>query len=167
MPSLKEMIFGKSPKIKQFQNLSPFQQKFQNQLLSGVSGLTPSMFDLLEQLLSQDEEATSDYEAPALRQFQEQIIPSILERFAGAGALSSSGLNQSLAKAGESLSEKLAAQRSGLQQNALQSLMGLSQVGLQQRSTPYTKQGSQGLIGALAPAAGGLAGGYLANRWGF
>lgn len=167
MPSLKEMIFGKSSKLKQFQNLSPSQQKFQNQLVSGVSGLTPDMFALLNQLLSGDEEALESFQAPAMRQFEEDIIPSIMERFAGAGALSSSGLQQTLGRAGESLAEKLSAQRSGLQQNALQSLMGLGQIGLQPKTTPYTKQGSQGLIGSLAPIAGGFAGSYLANRWGF
>jgi len=164
-------LFGggksKQPKIKEYQKYTPQQQKLLNQYSSIAKSLNPEALSYLKGVLSDEPEAFEEYEAPALRQFNEEIIPSILERFAGAGALSSSGLNQTLGQAGQSLSEKLAAQRSGLRENALQHLLNIGGMGLQSQYTPYIKEGRPGLFESFSPIAGNILGGLAARYGGF
>lgn len=123
--------------LRQYQKYTPQQQAYRNNMLSQVQGLTPSGFDYLRGILSNDPSAFEDYEAPAMQQFQEEIIPSILERFSGMGARSSSALNQTLGRAGQTLSTNLNAQRQQARQNALEQLMRLAGVGLEEQTTPY------------------------------
>jgi hypothetical protein len=77
----------------------------------------------LQNLLSNAPGAFSAFEAPFLQNFEQNIAPGIAERFAGsgtgAGALSSSGFQNSLAQAGRNLQTDLAGLRSGLQMQAL------------------------------------------------
>jgi hypothetical protein len=79
--------------------------------------------DYLQGLLSNDPEAFKHFEAPYMQNFEQNIIPSIAERFAGmgtgGGAGSSSGLYSSLAQAGKNLQTDLAGLRGGLQMQAL------------------------------------------------
>lgn len=72
----------------------------------------------LQSILSGSPQASQDFEQPALRQFRQQIIPQIAERFGGLGALSSSGFQQALAGASTDLSERLARIRGEMQQGA-------------------------------------------------
>lgn len=70
---------------------------------------------------------------PTIQTFQEQILPSIQERFIDANAGSSSALNQALAKSATDLSSGLSGQLSGLllqgqQQGAQNQLGALSQI---------------------------------------
>lgn len=101
---------SKQPKAKQFPTLAPEQQAFQNKILELLSGQV-------------GEESFEQFAAPFQRQFKEQTIPGIAERFAGLGALSSSGFQQSLGQAGAGLNEKLAALQQGLKQQKFQSLL--------------------------------------------
>jgi len=96
------------------------------------------------------------FERPAMRQFQEEILPNLAEGFGGLGATSSSGAQQTFARAGERLSENLQAQRSGLQQGAVQNLMGILGQGLQGNQQHYISPGSQGFLQSIVP---GIAGG--------
>jgi hypothetical protein len=99
--------------------------------------------DYLRSLISQDPKMMQQFEAPAKRQFSEEIMPQISERFAGLGALNSSGFQQSLAQAGASLSERLAALRGGLGMQATSMMPGMSQM---------NQQNAQGLMqGAMFP----------------
>ena len=99
--------------------------------------------DYLRSLFSQDPKAMQQFEAPMKREFSEQIMPQISERFAGLGALNSSGFQQSLAQAGSGLSERLAALRGGLGMQATSMLPGMSQM---------NQQNAQGLMqGAMFP----------------
>lgn len=125
MPKFSEFLLGRKEKAKQFPIFTPGQQQLQSQLLEGLGGqggLQQSGLDFLSSLLSGDPEALSQFQAPALRQFQEEIIPGITERFAGLGALNSSGFQQTLAQAGQRLAENLSQQRGTL---GLQGLAGL------------------------------------------
>ncbi len=85
-------------------------------------------------MLTGSQESFQAFEEPARRGFREQTIPDILERFSGAGARSSSGLQQTLAGAGRGLESDLAQQRGGMQKNAVMQLLanflGQSQLGL-------------------------------------
>lgn len=68
----------------------------------------------LQGILSQDPEMMKQFEAPAMRQFNEEIVPGIAERFSGAGARSSSAFNQSMGQASAGLAERIAAMRAQL-----------------------------------------------------
>lgn len=87
--------------------------------------------DYIQNLLSGNPEAFKSFEAPFKRQFEEETIPKLTNQFAGlgtgAGALSSSGFQNSLAREGGRLSESLAALRSGLQMQALPQALQYSQ----------------------------------------
>lgn len=121
----------KPGQLGQVSNLTPDQQQLITRLLQGLGAPLSSGLGNLQNILGGSSEAFQAFERPALRQFEEDIIPRISERFAGLGAGSSGGFQQTLARAGERLSENLAAQRSGLQSQALSQLMSLLGVGTQ------------------------------------
>lgn len=128
----------------------------------------------LQQMLSNDPAAMAAFEAPYMRNFNEQIAPGLAERFAGMGTggsgLSSSGLNNSLAQAAITLQERLAALRSGMQMNA-------AQQGLSYAQQPYSNMfnaanvntfenqyvpGQEGMWKPIVTGAAGAAAGPLA-----
>lgn len=93
--------------------------------------------DFLQSLLGGGPNAFSQFEAPYMQQFQQQIAPGIAERFSGmgtgGGAQSSSGLNQALAAAGGNLQNQLASLHGNLQMQALPQALAYAQ-------QPYTNQ---------------------------
>lgn len=108
--------------------LTGHQKKTLNELLSGSAR---RQFDLSKQpsfkqgqeylgnLLSNKPGAFEAFEAPIKKQFYEEEVPQLAERFTKHDAQRSSAFNQAFARAGEDLSVKLAALRSGLQMQAL------------------------------------------------
>ena len=171
------------------------QQNILQQLLQSLQGqgsniqqspLFQQGSGFLQQLLSGSPESTQAFEAPAMRQFNEQIIPGIAERFSGlgAGSQSSSAFQQALGQAGAGLSENLQALRSGLQlqgaqqglqyaQQPISNYQGLAGLGLGTQTKGYMpKQMSfiQQLLTALAggggQALGTLGGGAFGKKLG-
>ncbi len=131
-----DFIFGKEEKKEQIPRFSPEQEQILNLLLSQGGNLLPQGIDFLSSILSQSPEAMQRFEAPIKRQFEEEILPTIAERFTGTlgtGSGRSSAFGQQLGKAGERLSEKIASQRSQLAPQALNQLMGLLGTGLSPR----------------------------------
>lgn len=110
---------------------------------------------------------------PSIRTYNEEILPSIQQRFVDANAGSSSALNQALAKSATDLSSGLSGQLSGLlyqgQQQGSQNQIGaLNQILslLGQRTFDPLVQGPQtGLLKDIIGTAGQLGGAYL--RGGF
>lgn len=72
----------------------------------------------LQGLLSNDEGAFDQFQAPYQREYQRNV-GNIANQFGGAGALSSSAFQQALGGATTDLSEKLASLRGNLQMQAL------------------------------------------------
>lgn len=68
----------------------------------------------LQRILSQDPELMRQFEAPAMRQYNEEIVPAIAERFAGTGSLNSSAFQHAMAQAGTGLAERIASMRAQL-----------------------------------------------------
>jgi len=165
---LQEMLFGKQGEYKALPTMAPEQQQLLTQLLGGLRGPTQAGLGNLMGLLSGD---TSAYEAPAMRQFQENIIPMISERFTGmgAGAQQSSAFKQALGQAGAGLAENLAMQRGQLQQQGLSQLGSLLGMGLD--AQPFQWQalpGTEGFLGPLMQGLGsglGTGGGFLGLGW--
>lgn len=175
---------------------NPEQQQLFSRLMQALSGqnlsvganpLYQSGSNYLQNLLQGGDEAFSAFEAPYKRQFNEQTIPGIAERFsgAGAGAQSSSAFQQALGQAGAGLSENLASLRSGLQMSALptafsaagipgeqaQGLLGLNTQALLPKQQSFWKQFLLGLApgissGATMGLSGGMGGlGDLFGGW--
>lgn len=167
-------LFGSKGKTRQLPTMTPEQMAFFRNFLSqlgvaGAGGFGESM-DYLRGLLSGDPEALRAFEAPHLREFQEQTLPALTERLTGLGGGGgrSSGAAQVLGQAGQSLQEKLASLRAGLQQQAAQSLLGtyLQGAGLGIGARPFGYQyepGREGLFGSLAGGLGQGLGGGLAG----
>ena len=145
----------------QIQNMNPQQQQLMSQLLSQLGGAQGSGMEWLQQMLSGDPEAMAAFEAPYKRQFEQETVPGIAERFAGmgsGGAQSSSAFNQTMGQAGSELSQNLAALRGGLQQNAMNSLQGMMGQGYKPQFESMYKQPTMGIIpsmmGQFAQGAG-------------
>lgn len=101
------------------------------QMLGPQGGLGQGMqggIDLQRQLMDPNSEAVRQFSDPYMKEFEQQTVPGLAERFAGmgggmGGGLSSSGFGQSLSSAGGNLQSQLAQLKAGLGQNAAQSLM--------------------------------------------
>lgn len=179
MADLMDFVFGSSDKMQKLDTGTKQQQQFGGQDL--ISLLQRMMqqgggLDLANQydqsLLGQGPEAFNQFSAPYLQQFQEQMLPQIAERFAGAGALSSSGFGQAIGAGASNLQAQLAQLFSNLQAGAAGRQQGqfqnLSQTGLNYQPFAYEKQaGNQGLLGTvgagLLSATAGPLGGMAAQ----
>lgn len=167
MPGIQDWLFGSSPKLKQKPTGTPEQQQFGSQdlisflqqMMSQGGGLnSANQYD--QSLLQQGPEAFNQFSSPYLQQFNEQILPQIAERFAGMGALSSSGFGQALGGAAAGLQSNLAqlfsqlqGQAAGRQQGQFQNL---SNIGLNYQ--PFAYHEKPGSTGFVAPFLTALAG---------
>lgn len=149
--------FGKGNKdqIEAFNKFTPEQMKLINDILSRVSGQTGNAFDYINSILSNDPKAMAEFEKPTIDQFNQQVVPGILERFTGQGARSSSATNQTLGQAGRQLSSDLAAQRANLKSGAINQLMNFLNTGLTQTQGFNVRQGQEGLLQMLMKILGG------------
>lgn len=117
---------GKSPK-----GYNVFQYRPRGGLSEDVyKKLAQAFPELLDQAKGSPE-AFSKIEAPALRQFSREIAPNIAQRYAGMGASGSSGLNNSLASAGQDLAENLQAKRHEYMHNSMRNVLDLSNLLIQ------------------------------------
>jgi hypothetical protein len=154
---LRDALLGTPGQMQAMPTLSPEQQQLFSQLLGGLGGPMQQGMGFLGQLLGGD---ASAYEAPAMRQFQEQIIPGIAERFAGmgAGAQQSSAFGQQLGAAGAGLAENLAMQRAQLKQQGLSQLQGFFGQAMQPTFQWQQMPGTQGMLNPLMQGLGAAAG---------
>jgi len=152
-----EFLFGTDDKFKQFSTLGQPQRQGLDQLFGSslqqlLQGGGPGGFAPIAQ--------------QEMQRFQQDIIPSLAERFTsmGSGAQRSSGFNQALGGASTQLGTNLAAL--GAQHQLAQrgqALQGL-QLGLTPQTERFFMPGRQGFMNALAPGLGqgigmGLTGG--------
>lgn len=175
MVMIGRFLFGSKPRMKKQSLLQPGQQEGLNQILQNPLASNPLYqkgSSYLQNLLGGGNEAYQQFEQPLLDQFQEQIIPQIAERFAGmgtgSGALSSSGLNQSLAQGMKGLGSILGQQRANLTAGSLGQASQYAQqpvnnllnaLGIRSFQ-PYRESPQQGFLAPLLGGAlGGLTGG--------
>ena len=183
MAGFKDFMMGKKggkDKFRRYMMISGRQKHFLAPLQRALKGLNVRGRSQLRGLMSYKSPQLKPYqfediEKPALEQWEQQVIPSILERFAGAGALNSSGLQQTLGQAAKGLETNLAANRAQqnmnrdvynlqakmnqpiVRQNALQHLLSMNQLGLSQTHNRYVQQGApaqQGFLGNILPLVG-------------
>lgn len=120
------------------------------------------------QSLFNDPSFFEKFEAPMMRQFQEQTLPDVANRFAGmgsGGALGSTGFRNQANREAEKLQESIAAMRGGMQQQGVNQSLGYAQQPtsnwmqlLQQAMTP-TQNVYQPPSNPLSPILGAFAGG--------
>ena len=161
---LMNFLFGKKGEMEQHSTMSGGQQDLLSQLLGGLSGgatgggAMGSGMEFLQNLLGGD---TSQFKAPLMRQFNEEIVPGLSERFTGMGegAQRSGAFAQSLGKAGAGLSENLGAMRGQLQMQGLGQLGQMMGQGLGTRSFENVyRPETTGFIGGMAPGIGAALG---------
>lgn len=165
MPKFSEWLFGSPDKLKKVATGTKEQQALHNSILGQAMGMqgTGGGYDLAQNYFNNflgenQQQAYDQFSQPYLQQFNEQILPQIAERFAGAGALSSSGFGQALGGAASGLQSQLAQLFSWLQSQAAAQQYNqynqLSQTGLNYQ--PFAYQKKQGSGGFLAPLLGGI-----------
>jgi hypothetical protein len=115
----------------QLQQFNPQQMQLFSQLFGNVG---PDSY--LSKLAGGDQAMFDQIEAPAHRQFQGQI-GQLASRFSGmgTGGRHSSGFQNAGSAAASNFAQDLQSQRQGLQRQALQDLMGFSEMLLGQRPT--------------------------------
>ncbi len=165
MAGIGEWLFGGPDKLKKIPAGTKEQQNLHNNILSQAMGMSSQGggYDLAQQYINNllglnQQEAFNQFSSPYLQQFQEQILPQIAERFAGAGALSSSGFGQALGGAASGLQAQLAQLFSNLQQQAAGQQYNqynqLTNTGLNYQ--PFAYHQKQGSAGFLSPLLGGI-----------
>lgn len=174
MASFWNTLFGSKDKAKKFQQYTPEQMQALQQLSQGLMGGDGAFGDLFGQF---NPEQTADVfqkgvTEPAMRNWQQQIMPSIMQGHADQG--NSSALNNSLTGAGANLQGDLSSQLEMFMQQArmqnMQNRMG--GIGMLQGMNPYqtyTQQGQAGLIPSMLSSFGNSAGksmGYGMNPFG-
>jgi hypothetical protein len=154
MPKWSEFFFGKPDKEQKMSTVTPEQQAFMNMMLQmGGQGMGQG-FDYFSQIMSDDPSATEAFEAPYLRQFQEQTIPNIAEQFSALDAQGSSAFGQTLSSAGAGLQENLAALRQGLKMQAMQQMQGMAGMGMGQQWENIFRPATPGFFDMFAQGLG-------------
>jgi hypothetical protein len=166
-----DFLTGSPAKRENVSTLRPEQEGLYNQLTNagkgkGAGGAFGDAADYYRNLLSDNSADYNAFAAPALRQYNEDIIPGISEQFAGLGAggsgLSGSGFRNAQVQGATDLSERLGAIRAGLRQQGAQGLANIGQQGLQSYSQNLeTQPGTSGFLRDLAPVIGTAAGSFL------
>jgi len=112
----------------------------------------------LQDFMDPSSEAMSRFSDPYMKQFNQETVPGLAERFAGGGALggglSSSGFGQALSSAGANLQSQLASMKTGLQRQAIGDIMnqysGMAGQGLGTQAFRYQAPGMGGISQLLA-----------------
>jgi hypothetical protein len=178
MPSFSEWLFGSPDKMQKVPTGTKEQQALHNNILAQAMGMQGQGggYNLAQNYFNNflgpnQQEAYDQFSEPYLQQFQEQLLPQIAERFAGAGALSSSGFGQSLGAGASNLQSQLAQLFSQLQSQAAGQQYNqynqLAQTGLNYQPFGYVnKQGSSGLLSNLFGGVGSSLGGPIGGALG-
>ena len=107
--------------------------------------------------LFNDPEFFKNFEAPLQRQFQEQTVPELANRFASmgsGGALGSTGFRNQLAREGSNLSTNIAALRGGMQQQGVNQSLQYAQQPFNNLMSLY-QQALQPTQNVYQPPSGG------------
>jgi hypothetical protein len=133
MSWLSSLLGGRPAQATQYNNYTPQQQQAFASILGGGQQSLPDIFSYLQKIMSQDPEMMKQFEDPMRRDFEQNTLPSISERFTstfGPGAGRSSGFGQAMGQAATNFQQDLASQRAQLGGQASQQLMQLMNMGL-------------------------------------
>ena len=116
MVGIGQFLFGSNDKFRRMPTETPEQQGLHGNLLQNAMQLSQQNAQMAQpgggynnaqnyynSIFQPGNQAYEQFASPFMNQFQEQILPMLAERFAGQGALSSSGFGQALGGAGAGL----------------------------------------------------------------
>lgn len=151
---------GTEGKFEQVQRFNPQQQGALQQLLGmGFGGL------------QNPTQGFQPIKERALSTYQNQVIPSIAERFTsmgghGSGALSSPAFASQLGQSSSDLTQGLAGMEAQYGQNAIAQLLQILNLGLTPQFEQAYRPGTTGLLGPLLQGLGSGVGQYGASKLG-
>lgn len=139
-PMISKMMGGQGESEKRSSTFNPQQQSTLSRAMDSIRGMrggaditqNPAYGQGMEwmQSLFNDPEFFNKFEAPMQRQYEEQTIPDLANRFASmgsGGSLGSTGFRNQLAREGSNLQTNMAAQRGQMQQAAIPQMLGYAQ----------------------------------------
>ena len=152
-PNKNEFLFGKKGKSKQLKTTNPMQddllQMISDALTSGEGPLA-DLFGGFNQ--EQFDKGVTD---PALKNFQEKILPMLQEKFIAGGAVGGSGQRQGFEQAGTDLQSKLAELMYQAQQGQKQNqVQGVNSVLGKNTFENLYKPGTQGAVQGFLQGVG-------------
>lgn len=166
MPKLNEFIFGKKSKNKQLGTKTPEQMELLKLITDGLSTGEGALADIFGGF-NQDE-FDQGVTQPALKNFQENILPSIMEKFNAGGQVGGSGQQRASNKAGVDLQSKLAElmyqAQNQQKQNKIQGVnTALETQTFENVHKPATQGALQGLINGVGQGVGTAASAAIAG----
>lgn len=160
---------GTKGKVKKVGTLTPEQEQLMSLITEGLtSGEGPfgEMFGNFNQ--GEFEEGVSK---PMMKQFQEDILPQIQEKFIAGNQVAGSGMQREQLKAGVDMQDKIAQLMYGAKQQQKQNKMTgiqtlLGKQGVENIYKPGTKGAGQGVLEGLAQGTGQAIGAYATGKIG-
>lgn len=152
MPSFKDWLFGKKDRVKQRTLQSKEQQELSRLMNEAITKGTGPLGDVYGAF--NPEEFQKGVTDPALKNYQENILPMILEKFIAGNQQGGSGMLQGLLQGKEGLpgATQLQSELAKLMYQAQQQQKEnkMKGIGLQQGTQTFENQYQQGHPGALA-----------------
>lgn len=164
MPKFKEIVFGKSAKTKKKKLTTPLQDELLQLIQEGATTGKGPFADIFGAF--NEEEFNKGVVNPALKNFQENILPKLQEKFIANNQVLGTDFGRAQAKAGTDLQSELAALMYQAQQKQKENKMRGVELGLNRQG--FENVQTSGYPGLLQEGAKALAqaGGYSAGNWG-
>lgn len=166
MPKLNDFLFGKKGKSKQLSTQTPEQEELLKLITEGLTSGEGPLKDLFGDFdAAAFEKGVSQ---PALKQFQDEILPQLQEKFIAGNQVLGSGLQRAQAKGASDLQSKLAELMYNAQNQQKQNKLQGVQTVLGTKATeniykPGTEGLVQGAVKGFAQGAGNAAGMAIAG----
>lgn len=146
-----KLLFGKPPQIKSIPRFTGPQSTLVEQLTQGVQPALGSGLEYLQSLLSGEAPEYADLQSQATDFWENQIIPSLTQRFGmmEQGTGRSSAFKNTLAREGANLASRLGSQGLAMRSQGLNQLIPFLQSGLQPMNMQYQTPATSGLLGLL------------------
>lgn len=165
-------------KAKQGSTYTKAQRSTIDDILNSIKGMSGNAQDITQnqnyqtgqdwlQSMFSDPDFFDKFEAPIQRQFQEQTVPELANRFASMGSGGSTGstaFRNQLAREGSNLSTNLAALRGSMQQQAIPQLQSFAQQPFSNLMSLY-QQALQPTMNQYTPASPGFGGNIGASMF--
>jgi hypothetical protein len=154
MPKLKEFLFGKRSKTKQLKTTSPEQDELAALIRQGIESGEGPYADIFSSFNEKDFQKNFEkgVSAPALKNFQDKILPQLQERFIAGNQVLGSGRQRAEAGAATDLQSRL----SELMYNARNQQQ--QQQGQNKMNAINTLYGKQNVENIYKPGTEGIAG---------
>lgn len=166
MPKFKDFLFGKRDKLKQVGTLTPEQQNLNDLILQAITNNEGPLKELFGKF--DPESFNKGVKEPALKEFQDTVLPQLQERYISNNAFKGSSFRNAALKSSEDLSSKLAQllyeaqqKHQSQQTNAINNFQ--SQRQFENVNQPGYEGFAQGLLKILGGEVAGATGKAVSN----